>query len=73
MIQFLSQEVGALVQPKIAPQRVASQEVRPNIPDKLLAKKQDMSEIFDKANLTDKQGDLASLAWEYEFPVAAIA
>jgi hypothetical protein len=79
IVQFLSQEVGALVQTKITPQRVASQEVKlsippgSSIPDKLLEKKRDMSEIFDGANLTDKQREVASLAWEHEFPVAAIA
>lgn len=70
IIQFLSQEVGALVQ---APQRVASREVRPNTPDTRPAKKRNMSEIFDMAKLTDIQREVASLAWEYEFPVAAIA
>ena len=80
IIHFLSQEVGAHVQPKMAPQRVASSRsetkyppLGSSIPDKLLEKKRDMSEIFDGADLTDKQREVASLAWEHEFPVAAIA
>jgi len=73
IVQFFSQGVGALVQPKIAPQPAASQEVRPNVPDKLLAKKTDLSRYLDGANLTDIQREVASLKWEHELPVLAIA
>jgi hypothetical protein len=89
VVQFFSQDVGAMqmspdlpsvpfevipsVQPKITPQRAASKEAKSNAPDKLLARKRDLSEIFDGANLTDIQREVASLKWEYEFPVAAIA
>jgi RNA polymerase sigma factor (sigma-70 family) len=37
------------------------------------AKKHDLSNYFDAANLTERQHQCASLRWEYELPVAAIA
>ena len=37
------------------------------------SKKNDLSNYLDAANLTDRQYQCASLRWEYELPVAAIA
>jgi len=73
ILQFLSQEVGALLRPKIAPQRAASKEAKSNAPDELLAKRKDYSRFFIDAKLTDRQREVASLRWESGLPVLAIA
>jgi DNA-binding CsgD family transcriptional regulator len=41
--------------------------------EKLTDKKNDMARYFDSAKLTDKQREVASLAWEYGLTVAEIA
>ena len=82
IVQFLSQEVGALVQPKIAPQQahplgsgdtLCSPQVKPKPVEKLPLKKKDLSRYLNAVRLTDRQSDIASLRFEYDLPVAAIA
>jgi len=73
MAQFFSPAVGALGQPKIAPQRAASKEAKSNAPVELLANRKDYSRFFIDAKLTDKQRLVASLRWEHGLSVLAIA
>lgn len=89
VIQFFLQKFGAMqvppdpsfsqialvpqVQPKVITQLPDSREAKTEVPEKLLAKKADLSHYLDGAGLTEKQREVASLKWEYGFSVLRIA